>query len=890
MVGDFQLKKENERTKNMENYHSKTPEQALEAQRTTANGLTGEEASKRAEEFGPNQLSEGKKKSLVQVFFEQFKDLLVIILIAAALISAFSGNLESTIVIIAVLILNAVLGTVQYFKAEKSLESLKAMSSPTAKVLRDGKKIEIPSAKIVPGDIVFLEAGDMVVADGRILENFSLKVNESSLTGESEGVEKTAEVINSEKVALGDQKNMVFSGSLVTYGRATVLVTGTGMNTELGKIATLMNQTQQRKTPLQESLDKFSAKLAIIIMIISAVVFALSVFRSGMSILDSLMFAVALAVAAIPEALSSIVTIVLAMGTQKMAQQNAIMKDLKAVESLGCVSVICSDKTGTLTQNKMTPQKIYADGMLIDGEKLELANDVQRLLLKSALLASDATHDLEKDTSIGDPTEVALVMLGEHFGVDEETYRDQHPRLGEIAFDSDRKLMSTLHDIEGVPTIITKGAMDVLLDRSKWLMTSKGKVPMTEERRKEIARINMELSEQGLRVLAFAVREIENVRPLTLEDEKEFTFLGLISMIDPPRPEAIQAVADARRGGIRTIMITGDHKVTATAIAKQLGIFREGDRALSGVELDAMSEEELDACLASVSVYARVSPEHKIRIVNAWQKKGNIVSMTGDGVNDAPALKKADIGVAMGITGTEVSKDAASMILSDDNFATIVKAVVNGRNVYSNIKNAIGFLLSGNTAGIFSVVYAALLALPAPFEAVHLLFINLLTDSLPAIAIGMEPARDGLLDQKPRDPKEPILNRSFISKIAVQGLLIAIVTMAAFYIGYQNGDAALASTMAFATLTLSRLFHGFNCRGRESIFRLKFSTNMYSNLAFIGGVVLLLLVLFVPGLNGLFMVSPAFNVTDLGIVALLALAPTVLIQIFKIIRDIKNRK
>ena len=874
----------------MENYHSKTPEQALEAQRTTANGLTGEEASKRAEEFGPNQLSEGKKKSLVQVFFEQFKDLLVIILIAAALISAFSGNLESTIVIIAVLILNAVLGTVQYFKAEKSLESLKAMSSPTAKVLRDGKKIEIPSAKIVPGDIVFLEAGDMVVADGRILENFSLKVNESSLTGESEGVEKTTEVINSEKVALGDQKNMVFSGSLVTYGRATVLVTGTGMNTELGKIATLMNQTQQRKTPLQESLDKFSAKLAIIIMIISAVVFALSVFRSGMSILDSLMFAVALAVAAIPEALSSIVTIVLAMGTQKMAQQNAIMKDLKAVESLGCVSVICSDKTGTLTQNKMTPQKIYADGMLIDGEKLELANDVQRLLLKSALLASDATHDLEKDTSIGDPTEVALVMLGEHFGVDEETYRDQHPRLGEIAFDSDRKLMSTLHDIEGVPTIITKGAMDVLLDRSKWLMTSKGKVPMTEERRKEIARINMELSEQGLRVLAFAVREIENVRPLTLEDEKEFTFLGLISMIDPPRPEAIQAVADARRGGIRTIMITGDHKVTATAIAKQLGIFREGDRALSGVELDAMSEEELDACLASVSVYARVSPEHKIRIVNAWQKKGNIVSMTGDGVNDAPALKKADIGVAMGITGTEVSKDAASMILSDDNFATIVKAVVNGRNVYSNIKNAIGFLLSGNTAGIFSVVYAALLALPAPFEAVHLLFINLLTDSLPAIAIGMEPARDGLLAQKPRDPKEPILNRSFISKIAVQGLLIAIVTMAAFYIGYQNGDAALASTMAFATLTLSRLFHGFNCRGRESIFRLKFSTNMYSNLAFIGGVVLLLLVLFVPGLNGLFMVSPAFNVTDLGIVALLALVPTVLIQIFKIIRDIKNRK
>lgn len=873
----------------MEQYYSKTPQQALDAQETDINGLSAEEAARRTEKYGANRLSEGKKKSVIQVFAEQFKDLLVIILIAAALISAFSGNLESTIVIIAVLILNAVLGTVQYFKAEKSLESLKTMSSPTAKVLRDGKKTEIPSAHIVPGDIVFLEAGDMVVADGRILENFSLKVNESSLTGESEGVDKTAEVINSGKVALGDQKNMVFSGSLVTYGRATVLVTATGMDTELGKIASLMNQTQQRKTPLQESLDKFSAKLAIIIMIISAVVFALSVFRSGMGILDSLMFAVALAVAAIPEALSSIVTIVLAMGTQKMAQQNAIMKDLKAVESLGCVSVICSDKTGTLTQNKMTPQKIYADGILTEGSSIDLVNDVQRLLLKSALLASDATHDEEKGTSIGDPTEVALVMLGECFGVEEEIYRDTHPRLGEIAFDSDRKLMSTLHDVEGVPTLITKGAIDVLLSRSKWLMTSKGKLPMTEEEKEKISRINMELSQQGLRVLAFAIRELDSVRPLTLEDENEFTFLGLISMIDPPRPEAIKAVADAKRGGIRTIMITGDHKVTATAIAKQLGIFLEGDEALSGVELDSMSDKELDERLERVSVYARVSPEHKIRIVSAWQRKGNIVSMTGDGVNDAPALKKADIGVAMGITGTEVSKDAASMILSDDNFATIVKAVVNGRCVYTNIKNAIGFLLSGNTAGIFSVVYAALLALPAPFEAVHLLFINLLTDSLPAIAIGMEPAREGLLDQKPRSPKEPILSRDFIAKIGVQGLLIAIVTMISFYIGYQNGDASLASTMAFSTLTLARLFHGFSCRGRQSIFKLRFSTNKYSNLAFLGGVILLLLVLFVPGLNSMFMVSPAFGLSQLGVVALMSFIPTVLIQLFKIIRDIRDK-
>ena len=609
-----------------------------------------------------------------------------------------------------------------------------------------------------------------------------------------------------------------------------------------------------------------------------------------MSILDSLMFAVALAVAAIPEALSSIVTIVLAMGTQKMARQNAIIKDLKAVESLGSVSVICSDKTGTLTQNKMTPQKVYADGTLLEGNDLKLANDVQRLLLNAALLASDATNDEENGTSIGDPTEVALVMLGEQFGVVEEEYRAQHPRLGELAFDSDRKLMSTLHDIDGTPTLFTKGAMDVLLNRSQWLLTSQGKVELTPERKEEIAKVNMELSTEGLRVLACAYRELDSVQPLTLEDENDFTFIGLISMIDPPRPEAIQAVADAKQGGIRTIMITGDHKVTATAIARQLGIFRDGDEALAGVELDNMTDAELDQRLEKVSVYARVSPEHKIRIVNAWQRKGNIVSMTGDGVNDAPALKKADIGVAMGITGTEVSKDAASMILADDNFATIVKAVVNGRSVYANIKNAILFLLSGNTAGIFCVLYASIMALPVPFEPVHLLFINLLTDSLPAIAIGMEPARRGLLSQKPRDPKEPILNRSLLSRIGVQGLLIAIATMAAFYLGYgPTKDAAMASTMAFATLTLARLFHGFNCRGAESLFRLKLTTNPASVLAFFAGVVLLALVLFVPGLTSLFMVAPEFGAAQLGKVVLLALAPTVVIQLYKLLTDHKRR-
>ena len=864
--------------------YQKTGQQVLRDLQTEKTGLSAREAEARLERYGPNALREGKKKGVVQVFLEQFKDLLVVILMAAAVISALSSNWESTLVIFAVLILNAMLGTIQYFKAEKSLESLKAMSAPLARVLRDGKRVEVPAAQIVPGDILVLEAGDMVAADGRILENFSLKVNESSLTGESEPVEKTADTLSGENIPLGDRKNCVFSGSLVTYGRATVVVTGTGMETELGKIAALMNQTQQRKTPLQESLDDFSGKLAMVILAICALVFGLSVFRSHMGILDSLMFAVALAVAAIPEALSSIVTIVLATGTQKMAKQNAIMKDLKAVESLGCVSVICSDKTGTLTQNKMTPRMVYADGALLPGEKLSLANPVQRQLLKAALLASDATHDEETGTSIGDPTEVALVMLAEQFGVIEEDYRDQHPRLGELAFDSDRKLMSTLHDVEGVPTLFTKGAMDVLLERSSYLLTGKGKVPMTDEIRKEIGAVNEQLSNDGQRVLAFACRELAAGEALTLDSERDFTFLGLISMIDPPRPEAIQAVADAKTAGIRTVMITGDHKITAAAIARQLGIFREGDMALSGSELEAMTDEELDGCLDRVSVYARVSPEHKIRIVSAWQRKGKIVSMTGDGVNDAPALKKADIGVAMGITGTEVSKDAASMILSDDNFATIVKAVVNGRSVYANIKNAITFLLSGNAAGIFCVLYASLLGLPVPFEAVHLLFINLLTDSLPAIALGMEPAGKDLLRQKPRDPKAPILSRGLLGRIGWQGLLIAVATMTAFYLGYRNGDAALASTMAFATLTLARLFHGFNCRGTASIFRLGLFSNPYSLYAFFAGVVLLLAVLFVPGLNTLFLVSPAFGMTNLAQVAGLALAPTVIIQLIKLLK------
>ena len=868
----------------MDQMFRKTAQQVLDQFGVTKDGLTQAQVEKQRQTYGENALAEEKKKSPLVVFLEQFKDLLVIILIIAAIISAVSGNSESTIVILAVITLNAILGTVQHFKAEKSLESLKALSSPSAKVMRDGRKVEVPSKDIVPGDILMLEAGDLVVADGRIVENYSLQVNESSLTGESEGVDKISDVIDAESVALGDQKNMVFSGSLVTYGRACVVVTATGMKTEIGKIATLMNQTQQKKTPLQESMDNFSQKLAIAIIGICIVVFGLSLYRE-MPILDSLMFAVALAVAAIPEALSSIVTIVLAMGTQKMARENAIIKELNAVESLGSVSVICSDKTGTLTQNKMTTKQVYADFALFDGENLDFANPAHRWLLKTAVLANDSTSVDGKE--IGDPTEVALINLAHKFWVEETAYRTQHPRLAELAFDSDRKLMSTLHCLDGVYTLCTKGAMDVLLARSVNVVTSEGVRPITEEDKKKISETNTHLSENGLRVLAFAYKEFPDSSccdTLNLEDESGYTFVGLVSMIDPPREESKKAVADAKRGGIRTVMITGDHKVTATAIAKQIGIFEEGDIALSGVELDKMSDEELAEKLEHVSVYARVSPEHKIRIVDAWQKKGKIVSMTGDGVNDAPALKKANIGVAMGITGTEVSKDAAAMILTDDNFATIVKAVTNGRNVYANIKNAIKFLLSGNMSGILSVLYTSLFALPIPFEPVHLLFINLLTDSLPAIAIGMEPPREDLLNQKPRNPKESIMTKDFMLTLLVQGAIIGAFVMAAYHIGLAQSGAALASTMAFATLTLARLFHGFNCRADASIFKLGLRSNIYSILAFLAGLLLLNAVLFIPAFHGLFMIAD-LTAGDVGMIYLLAFLPTVIIQLYKVIKE-----
>lgn len=863
----------------MKNWYQMSQAQVMKTKETSGEGISGAEAAKRLKQYGPNILEEGKKKSLLQVFGEQFLDLLVIILIIAAVISALSGNPESTAVIIVVLILNAILGTVQYSKARKSLESLKNLSSPSAKVYRDHVRIEIDSRDIVPGDILSLEAGDMVAADGRILHNYSLQVNESALTGESTNVDKS-DIILKEDLTLGDRINMVYSGSLVTYGRAIVVVTETGMDTEMGKIARLMNDSGEKKTPLQVSLDQFSRKLATGIMIICVLVFGLSIIR-GTGLLDSLLFAVALAVAAIPEALGSIVTIVQAMGTQKMAKENAIIKDLKAVETLGCVSVICSDKTGTLTQNKMTVRKIYAGGRPITPAELTLQEPVQKYLLLNAILNNDS--DLAEGQCIGDPTETALLNMLSDSGLDYIPIREKYPRIEELSFDSTRKLMSSRYQIDQKDIIFTKGALDVMLERITEIQTADGVRPFMEADREQIQKQNQQFSENGLRVLAFAYREAGRQEHLSAESEKDFIFLGLISMMDPPREESLKAVRDAIRAGIKPIMITGDHGVTATAIAKQIGIYRKGDQTVTGLELDQMSDQELDAQIEHISVYARVSPENKIRIVEAWQKKGQIVSMTGDGVNDAPALKKADIGVAMGITGTEVSKDAASMILGDDNFATIIKAVANGRNVYRNIKNAIGFLLSGNMAGILVVLYTSLRGLEIPFQPVHLLFINLLTDSLPALAIGMEPPEDDLLAVKPRDPKEGILTRGFCLQILVQGFLIGLFTIFAYHVGFTINHAT-AMTMAFSTLSLARLFHGFNCRSKHSIFELGFRRNWYSLGAFCIGVLLLGTVLVIPALHGIFEVAPMFS-TLYGLMFSMAVIPTILIQIYKRIKE-----
>ncbi|MGN0602207.1 MAG: cation-translocating P-type ATPase [Oscillospiraceae bacterium] len=816
------------------------PEQLYSEFGSGENGLTSEQAVENVKKYGANKLAEGKKKSPLIIFLEQYKDFMVIILIIAAAVSAFMGDWESFLVIVAVITMNAILGTVQTLKAEQSLANLKKLSSPNAKVMRNGETIVIPSEEIAVGDIVLIEAGDQIPADGRLIECASVQTNESALTGESVNVDKNMDLITGER-PLAERTNMVYSGSFVTYGRGKFIVADVGMKTEVGKIASLIQNAEERKTPLQNSLDNFGKKLSIAIIAICILVFGLSMLRGG-EILDSLLFAIALAVAAIPEALSSIVTIVLSLGTQKMAKENAIIRKLQAVEGLGSVSVICSDKTGTLTQNKMTVRKLVVNGHIVSSEDSDMETEDEKILVRASVLCNDS--QCKDGVEIGDPTETALVNFAKLKGLDDQQIRNDFPRISEIPFDSDRKLMSTLNVINGENIMFTKGAADVLVERMN----------CTHEESEQIKSQVEELSKQGLRILCFACKKY-NSNEITEKDEYDLNFLGLIAMMDPPRVESAQAVAECKQAGIKPVMITGDHIVTASAIAKEIGILNDYSEAVEGSALDNYTDEELVDFVADKSVYARVTPEHKIRIVKAWQKRDSIVAMTGDGVNDAPALKQADVGVAMGITGTEVSKDAAAMVLADDNFATIVKAVKNGRNIYENIKKAILFLLSGNLAGIITVLFCSLAALPVPFEAIHLLFINLLTDSLPAIALGLEPHSNSVMNQKPRRAGESILTKSFLGKIGYSGLIIAIATIIAFFIGNAHSHA-MASTMAFATLCMSRLFHGFSCKASEPVlFTKKMFNNKFGIFAFLAGMVLLNCVLLIPGLTGLFKVA-----------------------------------
>ena len=869
----------------MKKYYQETAKTVLERVNSRETGLTGEEVNKTRERCGWNELAEGKKKSIPQIFLEQYKDFLVLILIASAIISGILGDAESAAVIVIVITINAILGTVQTVKAEQSLQSLKNLSGPEAKVLRDGAAIIIPARELVVGDVILLEAGDMIPADGRLIENASLKINESALTGESLAVEKSTAAI-SEDVPLGDRTNMLFSGSFVTYGRGKAVVTDIGMETEVGRIAGLLKSTSEKQTPLQANLEDFGKKLSVLILVFCGILFAINVFH-GENIGSAFMFAVALAVAAIPEALSSIVTIVLSFGTQKMAKEHAIIRKLQAVEGLGSVSVICSDKTGTLTQNKMTVEDYYVEGRRISAAAIDVDDAAQKCLMDYSILCNDSTN--ENGVEIGDPTETALINLGSRYGIEAAAVRSVYPRVDELPFDSDRKMMSTLHSIDGENRMIVKGAVDRLLELSEHIQTPEGIREITDEDKRIIRQQNRDFSMEGLRVLAFTYRQVPENHVLTLEDENHLVFLGLIAMMDPPREESKDAVAECVKAGIRPVMITGDHKITAAAIAKRIGILNDLSEACEGADIENMSDEELREFVPGISVYARVSPEHKIRIVRAWQERGMIVAMTGDGVNDAPALKQADIGVAMGVTGTEVAKDAAAMVLTDDNFATIVKAVANGRNLYKNIKNAIQFLLSGNFGAILAVLTASVTGLPVPFAPVHLLFINLLTDSLPAITLGVEPSDSEVMKDKPRAAKESILTGKFLSKIAVDGWVIGTMTMIAFLTGYHQNGALLGSTYAFGTLCLARLFHGFNCKSDHPvIFTKKFFNNKWLLGAFMLGAALITAVLTVPGLETVFKVE-TLNLVQLGTVYLYAFAALPIIQLIKWVRNRMTR-
>lgn len=823
---------------------------------STIEGLNPKKVEKNRKKYGINELKEKARKSKARVFLEQFQDLLVIILIISAIISIFIGEIESTIVIFTVITINAILGTYQYFKAEKSLESLKLLSSPTANVIRNGEVQKIKSNELVCGDVVIVHAGDMISADGRIIIEEDFEVNESALTGESLPSSKHNNLLT-EDVNLGDQKNMVFSGTFCVKGHAKYLVCSTGMNTEIGKIAEMLSSVETKKTPLQNSLDVFSKYLAIIIILICVLVFIMGVYKNH-PILESLMFSVALAVAAIPEALSTIVVIVLAVGTEKMAKEKAIIKDLKAVEGLGCVSIICSDKTGTLTMNQMEVRDVWH---FMNDEKFN-----EHVLYSTNYDAFQVINN--------NPTESALIK---HVGCTKNCLSGT--KVQEIAFSSNRKMMSNLYKHSDETVLYCKGAVEVILDKCQYIHDV-AKRPLTMNDQLMIERDMKKFASEGKRVLAFAYKKIDNKQKVTEDDEDGLIFTGMVALVDPPRLQSKGAIEKCLLAGIKPIMLTGDHKETAVAIAREVGIFKSGDECVTGKQLDNMNDIELDTKINNVTVYSRLTPHHKIRIVKAWQKKNQIVAMTGDGINDAPALKQSDISIAMGM-GTEVAKDASSIILLDDNFETIIGAVSNGRKVYQNIQNAIRFLLSGNFAGILIVVYASLCNLPVPFVAVHLLFINLITDGIPAIAIGTSNSQDDLLNKPPRKSNEHFLNKRLILTIALEGILIGGCCLACYYTGLKV-SVGCARTMTFASLCLARLFHSLNCATKQS-FLTNSNKNIYLYISLLLGIALITAVLLVPYLRGVFVVTE-LTMEQIVLIYAYSLLPTLIIQIMKLMR------
>ena len=850
-------------------------------------GLTSQEASARLERHGPNQLKEGKKTPFWKKFLLQFKDFLIIVLLVAAVVSGLLGEVSDMILIMLIVIINAVIGVIQENKAEDAIASLKKMAVSEAKVLRDGRVITVPASTLVPGDIVNLDAGDNIPADGRLIESASLQIQESALTGESVPVDKTTDAIDRDEVPLGDRKNMVFMNSIVTNGRGRFIVTDTGMNTEIGKIAGMINASEPMTTPLQKNIDKLGKTLGIAALVACALIFVIGLLRGG-SPLQMFLTAISLAVAAIPEGLPAIVTVVLAMGSTRLAEKNAIIRKLPAVETLGCASVICSDKTGTLTQNRMTIKKVYANEGLIDAE--DILDDgftaSEKFVVRIGNLCNDASivENEEKIIEIGDPTEVAMVAYADNLGFDKNISLQEAPRVAEIPFDSDRKLMTTVHHYQDTWLSFTKGAPDILIDRCDEYLKGYEVLPFDEKAKAEVRRINNELAENAYRVLGYAFNQYAEQPETTQEKvENHLIFAGLTGMIDPPREEVGDAISECHSAGIETVMITGDHKVTAVAIAKELGIYGENSQALSGIELDAMSDEEFDNVIERTNVYARVSPENKVRIVESWQRKGKVVAMTGDGVNDAPALKKADIGCAMGITGTDVTKEASEMILTDDKFSTIVSAVKEGRRIYANIRKAVHFLLSCNIAEILTLFIATVLGWVQPLLPVHILWINLVTDSLPALALGMEKAEDDIMKYPPRKASDSIFADGYGVRMILQGIMLAIISLLVFNYGLNKYGIEEARTMIFAVLGLSQLVHVFNVRSAYgSVFSRNLFTNRYLWGAIAISVAMQLIVIFVPALHPFFNVT-TMNMSEWGVIIAAALAPLVIVEIMKFI-------